>query len=186
MGVKWPVGVVLACACLVGVAHAEKAESLTPEQQVTKAQDTLGELDALLRGAVAKKEQAEADGNILATTCINDQISAIRGLFKHANEQTKALKEAIKQADLDKRTHAFNVITVIGRRAQSFGVEVETCIGDEDSYTGGTERNLTIDPDIRKDDPEDIGPNDDWIDPDGILESGPEGAVRPPNLSGSE
>lgn len=184
--VRWSVAVIaLACAAHFTVVHAADGAPMSTEAKMKSAQASVEKMKATLKAALQQHEAAKAKNDILKVTCIEDQLSAIKGLLKISEDSIDALKEAIGRKDAELIDHQYDKVNIAASRVAGFGVEVEGCMGEASKYTGETVRETVIDPDIRKDDPGQVG--DDFGGPvDDLLERGPEGAVRPPNVSASE
>lgn len=176
--------IAVVAAMATGVAWA--ASNMSSDEKLKTANASVEKMKSTLAAALVKHEAAKAENDILKVTCISDQLSAIKGLLKISEDSIDALKEAIGRNDAELIDHQYTKVSIAASRVEGFGVEVEACMGEASKYTGETIREAVVDPDIRSDDPSEVGPNEDYIDPKGILASGPEGAVRPPNVSGSE
>lgn len=171
---------------LVGGLSVASGAAETSDQKMQTAQSRVAKMKGTLQAALGKLEAAKGQNDILKVSCINDQLSAIKGLLKISEESVDALKEAIGRKDEELIEHQVTKVSIAASRVEGFGVEVEACMGEAGKYTGDTVSEALIDPDIRTDDPSDVDADSDFTQPDDILESGPEGAVRPPNVSGSQ
>jgi len=145
----------------VGMGRAQEpayrnAERLSvPEKQERSAKEVERMKDSL-RQALERLKTARERKDILQLNCVNDKLSAIKGLLKLSEEAWSNLLEAIAKGDEELINHEFTKISIAGVRVENFRVEVEGCVGEASQYTGETVVDTSVDPDIRSDDPTEV------------------------------
>ena len=106
-----------------------------------------------LRQGNERLDKAKTEKDLMRYNCINAKLRAIRGLVQIGELSGQALKDAIGAHDVDLTRHNATKIDLARARVETYRVEMEACEGEQSQYTGNTEVESTIDPDIRQDDP---------------------------------
>ena len=162
---NWIGGLALFAAAVVaslGVAVAqipgtqltlEDADKLSTSQKLTRAAKDINQIKGVLELALQRLEAARAEKDIVKLNCVNDKLSAIKGLLKISEQADISLKEAAARKDGELINHEFTKISIAAIRAENFRVEVEGCVGELSQYTGGTVVERSVDPEIREDNP---------------------------------
>ncbi|MEZ4473159.1 MAG: hypothetical protein R3F60_20720 [bacterium] len=172
----------LGALVVVGVAGAQEptyraAERLPTPAKIERSGQEIDKMKGTLKGALDRLKSARERKDILQVNCVNDKLSAIKGLLKISEEAQANLREAARQEDEELVNHEFTKISIAGVRVENFRVEVEGCVGEASQYTGETLLETYIDPNIRTDDP-----TEEPVDP--IFP--PVATERPEPVSGSE
>lgn len=167
---------------LSGAASAQQlgyrmAEKLSTPEKVSKAEKNTVKMKAVLRQTIQRLKDAKERNDILQINCVNDKLSAIKGLLKISEEAGGNLNEAAAKSDEELVNHEFTKISIASARVENFRAEVEGCVGEASQYTGKTVVDTKIDSDIRSDDPA-----DEDLEP-GVTSVNTE---RPAPVSGSE
>jgi hypothetical protein len=126
---------------------------LSTDEKVEIATKAVEEMRGVLAGTLDRLKQAQDEQDMVRINCVNDKLSAVRGLVKISEQSEISLREAATRKVADLVDHEFTKITIARSRVESLRVEVEGCVGEAAAYTGGTDVSLVIDPDIRVDDP---------------------------------
>ncbi|MCA9524831.1 MAG: hypothetical protein KC549_00865 [Myxococcales bacterium] len=165
----------------VGAAGAQEptyrsAERLPTPAKLERSGQEIDKMKGTLKQALERLKSARERKDILQVNCVNDKLSAIKGLLKISEEAQANLKEAARQEDEELVNHEFTKISIAGIRVENFRVEVEGCVGEASQYTGETVVDTYIDPNIRSDDPTEEPPET----------LPPVATERPEPVSGSE
>ncbi len=130
-----------------------EAESLSTDEKVARASKDIERMKESLKVALQRLKLARDKKDIIQVNCVNDKLSAIKGLLKISEQADVSLKEAGVKRDLELINHEFTKISIAAVRVENFRVEVEGCVGELSQYTGKTQRELSIDEDIPEADP---------------------------------
>jgi len=142
-----------------------------------KVGGALKKVGATLKFALTRLEKARTNKDIIQLNCVNDKLTGIKGFLKIAERAQKSLAEAMGERDSNLVQHEFAKVMLITDRVENLKLQVEGCIGEISQYTGNRELTVSVDPDIRTDDPTtgEVVPTFDALN-----------VVRPPAVSGSE
>lgn len=138
---------------VAGAGQVEGA-NLTNEEKLERAAAEIEAMKEALRQALERLQDAREKKDIIQINCVNEKLSAIKGLLKIAEQAEVSLREAAVRKDEDLVLHEYTKISIAAARVENFRVEVEGCVGELSQYTGQTVVEASIDPEIRSDDPE--------------------------------
>ena len=162
----WSLMLVACCLLAAGQARAQaldytyrEAEKLSTDEKLEGTKASLEQMKDTLRLALERLQLAREKQDILQVNCVNDKLSAIKGLLKISEQADVSLKEAVAKGDDELINHEYTKISIAGARVENFRVEVEACVGEASQYIGRTELALQIDDDIRESDPSEGDPN---------------------------
>ncbi|MEZ4227913.1 MAG: hypothetical protein R3B89_02035 [Polyangiaceae bacterium] len=138
--------------------------NLTPEEQVKRADQYLGEMERTA-GTIRKQlEQARQERDVVKVLCLDDKLNQIDVAVRSFKERQGSLKTAAERKDADRARHEFSVLGVLRDRGRTLSAEANQCVGDEAGFIGETDVKLTIDPNIADTDPSEY-PDDPLISP---------------------
>jgi hypothetical protein len=113
----------------------------------------IGQMQETLSQGIERLEAARGEKDLMRYNCINAKLKAIRGLVQIGELSDQALREAIDARNMELIKHNAIKIDLARARVEALRVELEACVGEHSQYTGGTEIESTVDPDIRQDNP---------------------------------
>lgn len=177
--------IVLGVALVAGHAAAQapaldrtyqRAEKLSTEEKLQEASSAIEKMKSVLEAALVRLQSAREERDLIKVNCVNDKLSAIKGLLKISEQAEVGLKEAVARNDQELVNHEFTKISIARARVDNLRVEVDGCVGELASYTGETIVERTIDGEIR-----DIDPSEEAV----VLFT-PVDFLRPPSVSASD
>ncbi len=142
----------VAAATSGGSAGSNGAE-LSGDEVLERSSTSIDQMQETLRSGIDRLEQARGEKDLMRYNCINAKVKAIRGLVQIGELSGQALRDAVGAKNQELIKHNVTKIDLAKARVEAFRVEIEGCVGEQSQYTGGTEIESTIDPDIRQDDP---------------------------------
>ena len=124
-----------------------------------------------------KLKKAKTSNDLIQVNCVNDKLARIKGFLKISERAKKSMQDAVRGRDDGLVQHEFARMSLVADRVENLRLQVEGCIGELSQYTGDSKVSVTVDPDIRRDDPtvESVAPTFE-----------PLNVVRPPAVTGSE
>lgn len=178
MKATWSAFWVLACGVPVVAQGADGGEAaLSPAAQVSRAQGLVEGVRKTLAFAVEQRDQAQNAKDVIRINCVADKLAGIKGLLKIAEQSQVGATEASQAGNQELLDHHFTKISIASMQVENFRIEVEGCMGEASRYTGDTVVTLTIDDDVRSDNPA-VEPDVDVFPPVAF--------ERPEAISGSE
>ena len=134
----------------------QRRADLSPEEQMTEAQQTERRGLEISRRVSAMLDEARRENDIIRVTCLNDKLTQINAHLRTLQSRRENLQEAIQTGDDGRRNHEFTVITVLGQHFTTLEQEANQCIGQDIFETGTTQVVTTIDPSTPEEDPSNI------------------------------
>jgi hypothetical protein len=129
------------------------AKVKSADEVLAISQSAISQMQETLTQGIERLEAARGEKDLMRYNCINAKLKAIRGLVQIGELSGQALNEAISARNMELIRHNAIKIDLARARVEAFRVELEACVGENSQYTGGTEIESTIDPDIRQDNP---------------------------------
>ncbi len=140
-------------AATSGNGAAPTPPTALPDDVFERSMTSIDQMQDTLKQGIERLETARAEKDLMRYNCINAKLKAIRGLVQIGELSGQSLREAIDARNSELISHNATKIDLARARVEAFRVELEACVGEHSQYTGGTEIESTIDPDIRQDNP---------------------------------
>lgn len=140
-------------AATSGGSAGSNGTELSGDEVLERSSASIDQMQETLRSGIDRLEQARGEKDLMRYNCINAKVKAIRGLVQIGELSGQALRDAVGAKNPELIKHNATKIDLARARVEAFRVEIEGCVGEQSQYTGGTEIESTIDPDIRQDDP---------------------------------
>ncbi|MBK8010992.1 MAG: hypothetical protein IPK13_06550 [Deltaproteobacteria bacterium] len=116
------------------------------EKSLGEQRDALARVTVLLREATDRKDMVQRN-------CVDDKLTSIKGLLRISEEASVKMYEAIADNVEDLINHEFTKISVAHQRTKRLRAEAEQCVGESSVYSGDTDVEVEVDPDLAQDDP---------------------------------
>ncbi|MGE3669932.1 MAG: hypothetical protein AB7K71_09750 [Polyangiaceae bacterium] len=149
---------------------SQKDENLSPDEQVKRADQYLGELERTASTIRKQLDTARQARDVVKVLCLDDKLNQVDVAIRSFKERQGSLKGAAERKDADTAKLHFSVIGVLRDRGRSLAAEANQCVGDEAGFVGETDVKLTIDPNIADTDPSEY-PDDPLISTPPVVSS---------------
>ena len=116
------------------------------EKSLSEQRDALARVTVLLREATDAKDMVQRN-------CVDEKLTQIKGLLRISEEASVKMYEAIAGNIEDLINHEFTKIAVAHQRTKTLRAEAEQCVGESSVYSGDTDVEVEVDPDLTQDDP---------------------------------
>jgi hypothetical protein len=123
-----------------GVPDSRKLES--SQAAVARMRDVLGRV-------LKHLEDARAERDVIKLNCVNEKLTAIKGLLRIAEQADVALQEAVSRKDSETAGHEFDKISIAQRKSEQLLSESESCVGELAVYSGSTQVDVVIEESAR-------------------------------------
>ena len=140
-------------AATAGATAGSNDPQMSPDEVVERSINSIDQMQETLRQGIDRLEQARTEKDLMRYNCINAKLKAIRGLVQIGELSGQALKEAVSQSNDELIHHNYTKIDLARARVEASRVEIEACVGEQSFSTGSGEKSVTIDADMRQDDP---------------------------------
>lgn len=168
----------------------EEADNTPPARYTEEANDALAGMRVAMQKGLDEVKKARDEKDALRLTCVNEPVTAMKGVLRVAQDANVDLQEAVASADTAQARREFRKVKQSKRRMDDLLTEAQNCSG-ADSSVSTTSVEVTIDEDVVALDPY-YGNPDFFFDPSDAIADGetgrlgePDGpTVRPPVASG--
>lgn len=121
------------------VKPRESAIEMVPDEEKTvrtrRAVDNMrGSLSKVLRYLEEAREQRD----VLKLNCVNEKLTAIKGLLRVSEQAAVSLMEAMATRDVTVAQHEYEKIMIAASKTEELSAESEVCIGELAVYSGQT------------------------------------------------
>lgn len=130
-----------------------EAEEVVPEDKyLEKSGEYLVEMRALLTKGLERLREAREAKDAVQLTCVNEQVTAMKGILRVSEDAFIALQEAQATASAERARYEFSKIRVSRQKMKELYQSALNCAGAEATVSNTTVE-VEIDPSIAEDDP---------------------------------
>jgi hypothetical protein len=149
----------------------EQPSRIPMAEKKARVEAMVRDIRAAFRRATEILAEANGSKDVVQLNCIKEKMGQIGGLVDIADASSKQMLNAAAQSDDDSANQEFTKIAVAHQRAMTLRAEADQCVGEKAIYTGDTEVETEVDPNLPEADPTDIPM-------DGVFPETPEVASR--------
>ena len=145
------VGMVLLFSGIAPVGYAQEATKgssgaeISDEMKLSNSQQYIGRMRKILTQVLKHLEEARHDRDIIKLNCVNDKLTAVKGLLKISEQANINLQEAIVRRDIEVAAYEYDKITIALSKIELQLAESEACVGEAAVYSGDTQIELVYD-----------------------------------------
>lgn len=143
-------GVAVAASAVAATARKAPRERMTVSAMLEEARARMEATDRALGDSFGALEAARKAGDIQRLDCVNEALTAIKGLVRLAQQNFTALQELAAQGDAERAEHEFVKLSLAADKVASLSVELRACGAPSVSTEtdGEAERTLLSDKDL--------------------------------------
>ncbi|MBI1947379.1 MAG: hypothetical protein HYS27_16920 [Deltaproteobacteria bacterium] len=164
-------------------AADDPAAQVAPGRYVDVAQENVGAMRVALSKGLEELKMAREKRDAVELTCVNENVTAMKGILRVAEDSVVALQEAMSANDSERGRYEFRKIHVSKRKMDELLTAAINCAG-ADVTSSNTSVTMEVDPDLANIDPY-YGDTSFFFDPTTALVEGSTGIVQeedPPNV----
>lgn len=117
------------------------------------AEEYLVEMRAGLTKGLDILREAREDMDALRLQCVNDKITAMKGILRISEDANISLQEALATRATERARYEFNKIRTSRNKMAEMLSAAQNCVGAEATYTGGSDLTVEVDPAVIAQDP---------------------------------
>jgi len=102
-------------------------------------------------------EEAREEKDVIKLNCVNEKLTAVKGLLKISEQADVGLQEAVARRDVEASAHEFEKVSIAQRKSEQLLAESEACVGELAVYSGDTEVEVVIENAAKSDPTRDTG-----------------------------
>jgi len=154
---KWIVGLLVGALLCLGPALAQQMppKNLSPEEMLPQATSYVKKMEAVEADGNALLTEARAERNIQKLSCLNDTLTAIKGLLRLSDQNLRLLSKHAKANRADQAEHEYVKIWIAYTKVRELDGRLRACGGPSDSGSidGRPFIDRIKDPDLPTEDP---------------------------------
>ena len=158
---------VAALGCILGLStsvFAQDATTTTVREQIQPRESAIemvpdDEKDARtkravdnMRGALSKVlrylEEAREQRDVLKLNCVNEKLTAIKGLLRVSEQAYTVMLTALATKDFTVAQHEYEKIMIANSKTDELSAESEVCIGELAVYSGQTSVTVEVNDEV--------------------------------------
>lgn len=129
------------------------AASISIDKKKENALTMLGEMQAGVTRGSDLLVEARKRNDMLQINCVNGKLVQMKGLLKVGNQSQGEMLDAHTKNLEDEVNHAYTKLVLAHRTTNRLRIEAEQCVGEQSIFSGDTEVEVEIDPNIPTVDP---------------------------------
>ena len=127
-------------------------------EKVKRSAEAVAKMRQALKDVIAKLEEARNTKDVVKLNCVNEKLTAIKGLLRISEIADVNLQEAVAKRESETATHEYTKVSIARGRVNQLRAEAEECIGQ---LAFRTDENLSVEVQV----PEDLPTDDPTIPP---------------------
>ena len=123
---------------------AEEIEKVSNEEKPEKSRRAIDKMRGALTKVIKYLEEAREQRDVLKLNCVNEKLTAIKGLLRVSEQADVAMQEAIATGELTAADHEYEKIMIASKKVQGLATESEVGIGELAVYSGQTSVSVEV------------------------------------------
>ncbi|MBC7793782.1 MAG: hypothetical protein H7Z43_08740 [Clostridia bacterium] len=152
-----------------GYAGRKEDNNLPPRELVSRSSAHLSRMRDVLKTVFKYLEEAREKRDVIKLNCVNEKLTAVKGLLKVSEQADVTMQEALARRDEEAGRYEYDKVSIARGRVDALLGESEACVGELSVYAGDTVVEVLG------------GNNRDIPNPTTPIDNG--GVVRPPSAS---
>lgn len=153
----------------------DPAAQVAPSRYVEVAQENVSSMRTALTKGLAELKMAREKRDAVELTCVNENVTAMKGILRVAEDSVVSLQEAISGNDSERGRYEFRKIHVSKRKMDELLTAAINCAG-ADVTSSNTSVTMEVDPELANVDPY-YGDTSFFFDPTTALVEGDTGLI---------
>lgn len=133
-------------------AREDPAAQVAPTRYVEVAQENVGTMRTALARGLDELKMAREKRDAVELTCVNENVTAMKGILRVAEDSVVALQEAVAGNDSERARYEFRKIHVSKRKMDELLTAAINCAG-ADVTSSNTSVTMDVDPNLADIDP---------------------------------
>mgnify|MGYP006271471007 CR=1 FL=1 len=133
-------------------ATDQEVQAVPDKRKQPRADEALARMREILKDVLEHLEEARDEKDVVKLNCVNEKLTAIKGLLKISEQASVTMQEALARRNSENARHEFEKIIIAQRKSEQLLAESEACVGELAVYAGDTQVEVVMD-DVPEDDP---------------------------------
>lgn len=123
--------------------RSEEEQNLSPQQRVQRGAEHLNRMREVLKTVLKFLEEAREKRDVIKLNCVNEKLTAVKGLLKVSEQADVTMQEALARRDEETSRHEYDKISIARNKVDQLLGESEACVGELSIYAGDTTVEVT-------------------------------------------
>jgi hypothetical protein len=123
---------------------AAEVEQVPDEQKVGRSRELIDRMKEVLSKVLKHLEDAREERDVIKLNCVNEKLTAVKGLLKISEQADVAMQEALARRNAEVAQHEFEKISIAGTKCEQLFAESEACVGELAVYAGDTQVEVVV------------------------------------------
>jgi hypothetical protein len=119
-------------------------DKVPDNQKSSRSAQQLARMRTILTEVLEHLAEAREERDVVKLNCVNEKLTAIKGLLKISEQADVAMQEALARRNSEIAHHEFEKVAVAGTKCEQLFSESEACVGELAVYSGETEVELEV------------------------------------------
>lgn len=143
----------------VPAAVDSEIEGTADSDKASHSKSAVARMRVILTAVLKYLTEARDEKDVVKLNCVNEKLTAIKGLLRISEQADVTLQEALARRDTEVSAHEFEKIVIAQRKCEQLLAESEACVGELAVYAGDTEVELILE-NVPEEDPADADVNE--------------------------
>ncbi len=121
-----------------------EVEQVPDAEKAARAREHVNRMREILSQTLGHLEDAREERDVIKLNCVNEKLTAIKGLLKISEQADVALQEALARRNAEVAQHEFEKIAIAANKCEQLFAESEACVGELAVYSGDTQVEVEV------------------------------------------
>ncbi len=121
-----------------GLPHSEEEQNLSGPERVARSASHLERMRVVLKTVLKYLEEAREKRDVIKLNCVNEKLTAVKGLLKVSEQADVSMQEALARRDEETGRDEYEKISIARGKVDQLLSESEGCVGELSVYSGDT------------------------------------------------
>ncbi len=121
-----------------GLPRSAEEQNLSGPERVARSASHLERMRAVLKTVLKYLEEAREKRDVIKLNCVNEKLTAVKGLLKMSEQADIAMQEAIARRDEETGRDEYDKVSIARGKVDQLLSESEACVGELSVYAGDT------------------------------------------------
>lgn len=122
-----------------------RVEDVPDRMKAARSTQALSRMKSVLNSVLQHLTEARKERDVVKLNCVNEKLTAIKGLLKISEQADVTLREAVARGDTEVSNHEFEKVVIAQRKCEQLLAESEACVGELAVYAGDTDVDIEDD-----------------------------------------
>ena len=120
------------------------AEEVPDAEKAGRSREHLERMREILTKVLKHLEDAREERDVIKLNCVNEKLTAVKGLLKISEQADVAMQEALARRNPEVAQHEYEKIAIASSKCEQLFAESEACVGELAVYAGDTQVEVEI------------------------------------------